>query len=73
MDRDANFSMDESKVVSVSATEARRRWKWLMAVVRGGQLVCITRYGRPVGVLWPIEDYPRQSRTVEAVLPKHLL
>jgi len=40
-------------VRSVSVTEARRGWSKLLAAVEAGEVVVITRYGKPVAHLAP--------------------
>lgn len=54
------------KISRVSTTELRRRFShYLQRVERDGEHLIITRYGKDVAALIPIDDYRRLTEGVE--------
>lgn len=44
-------------VTEVSASDLKNAWhEWLQRVAEGGQTVIVTRYGKPIVILSPVED-----------------
>lgn len=55
-----------SEVKQISSREARQRWREILdTVMRGANDIAITRYGEPVAVMIPAEDYDALTDEIE--------
>ena len=54
------------EIREVSSRDARKRWREILdAVMKGDGDVAISRYGKPIAVLIPVEDYQEISGELE--------
>ncbi len=55
-------------VTEVSASDLKNAWhEWLQRVAEGGQTLVVTRYGRPIATLSPVEENPPPLRIFGAL------
>jgi prevent-host-death family protein len=55
-------------VTEVSASDLKNAWhEWLRRVAEGGQTLVVTRYGKPIATLSPVEGDPEPRRIFGAL------
>jgi prevent-host-death family protein len=55
-------------VTEVSSSDLKNDWhRWLQRVAEGGQTVVVTRYGKPIATLRPVEDDAEPRRIFGAL------
>jgi len=55
-------------VTEVSASDLKNEWhRWLQRVADGGQTIVVTRYGKPIATLSPVQDSREPHRIFGAL------